>query len=199
MKPQVNLLPKYEKYSNLAYIIFIILLVLLIVLSGVLTYFLIKERSTLEEKKAEISRLSDEKSILLAQISSAEETETTSIVDAVDFAKSQAVPVSKLVDELVELLPENSYLVNYRYDYESVTIDTHFETMTDVAEYMELLTNSHYLLDAKVEYIDTQEVEETEDQEKTEEESEYPILPRYQTTYSMDVNQQELMKEEEDE
>jgi Tfp pilus assembly protein PilN len=197
MNPQVNLLPKFERYSNLSYYLFISGLVLLLVLAGVLTYFFVQEREALRAHEAEIAFMEEEKSLLEARLESEAEPETTMLAEIVAFADSHAVPVSPLVNELEALLPENSYLVRYIYNYHDLQIETHFETMTDTAGYMELLTNARYLSSPRVDYIETMDPD-TGGTEEGEALVNFDLIPRYHAEYSMEVNHDELMMEEDE-
>lgn len=204
MKPEVNLLPKYERYSNLSNILFIIFLVLFLILASLLTYFFFKERSLLAEQETEITRLSQEKDILEARLSAVSGTvDATTISDAVAFAETLAVPASKLVAEHMDFLPERGYLVNYVYDYQTVTMEAHFETIPDAAHYMNSLVLSPYSLNERVDEIQTAEESPVdrpaeEEEENEEERIRYDVLPRYQATYSIEVNHEELMGEEDE-
>ncbi|QGS69020.1 hypothetical protein CV093_13245 [Oceanobacillus sp. 143] len=64
MKPEVNLLPKYERYNNVPFILFIIGLVVCLLLSGTLICFYVTTNGELTKAEANVSQLTEEKHCL---------------------------------------------------------------------------------------------------------------------------------------
>ena len=194
MLPDINLLPDYERQSSLLYVLFWIGLVICFILFGVLGYFYFTEKSSLEDMEKQLQQVNDEKMILEEKLASSNsEDETGTLENAVLYAENHLIPTSKFIDELLTLLPENGYLSNYYYNYQSVDIETQLETMSDAAAYVVALEQSDYVKDIKVNNMDIFELGNEEN--SVEGEEVFDMIPRYNVSYSINVDQL-YMKEE---
>lgn len=198
MLPDINLLPKYEKQNSVTYILFIIGLVIVILLFGVLLYIYFSSKSSLEDTEQNLTQLNQEKTILEERLNNANSDDDTGTLEsAVEYAELHIIPTSNFIDELFEILPENGYLSNYNYGYQSVDIETQFETMSDAAAYVAELNRSESVRNIVVNEISTFELSATgETEEEINEEELFETIPRYNVSYSIDVNQEYLKREE---
>lgn len=198
MRPEVNLLPKYERYSNASYILFIVGLVICLLLAGTLVYFYFSTKSELETAQASVNTLTEQKNDLETRLNTEGTSDSDSLEDAIMFAESYVIPTSILIDELFVLLPDNSYLSDYLYDYNTVKIETQFEEGSDTADYVDELTNSPYMDNVKIDLVEAYEPfpGETNDMDTI---VNYDVLPRYNAFYSFEVNGIELREEVADE
>lgn len=203
MLPDINLLPKYERQNSLGYILFMIgMIVCLLLLVGlIILYFY--TRGTLEETNNHLTEAEQEQAILEERLASLEQDDQSEAFDtAVTYIEQQIVPTSYLINELIVILPDQSYLSSYDYTKELVTIEAQFETMSDTAAYVEALNKSEVITSVQVDQIDTFELESTETEEEQEEDSTeiYQTIPRYDVSYTLEVNHRYLReKGEEDE
>ena len=196
MLPDINLLPKYERQSSIAYILFLVGLVISIVLFIVLIYFYFSTKNSLEDTEQQVNQLTQEKTILeerLAQATTDDGADT--LENAVAYAEHHIVPTSTFIDELFTLLPENSYISNYNYNYQTVDIETQFETMHDAAAYVEQLNESNFVRNVVVNQMNTVELATEQQEEEVNDERLFETIPRYNVSYSIDVNQNYLKEE----
>jgi len=204
MLPDINLLPKYERERSFLYILFLIGLLLALLLSGFMIYQFISVKSELNEVNLKNERLTTTKENLELQMAKKEAVSTESMEIAVKYAETYVVPTSKLIHQLMTFLPPAGYLSKYNYREGEVAVETHFETMTEASTYVAKLDASDYVRDVKVNRVETFELEEP--QASTDEATEdgptpkdlFEVLPRYQVTYSFHVDQDELLKENEE-
>src|SRR5690606_26756156 len=149
-------LPEYERENSFLYILFWIGLIISFILFGVLGYFYFTEKNSMKETDSLLQELYDEKSQLEEQLAAlTTEEETDAIVNAATFVENHLIPTSDFIDELITMLPENGYLSNYNYTYQSVDIETQFETMGEAADYVSALLASNYVKDAMINEIYT--------------------------------------------
>ncbi|AXI09690.1 hypothetical protein CUC15_12485 [Oceanobacillus zhaokaii] len=195
MKPEVNLLPKYERYNNVPFILFIIGLVVCLLLSGTLICFYVTTNGELTKAEANVSQLTEEKTLLEARVNILNTNDSSTLEGAIAYAEQYVVPTSTLVDEFIVLLPESSYLSYFLYDYETVQVETQFEVLTDTANYVEALTNSAYMKNVVIDEVETFD-HETEDIDE-EMDRRYEVIPRNHAHYSLEVNKEALVEEEE--
>ena len=190
MLPDINLLPEYERENSLLYILVCIGLIIIIILLGVLVYVYFTEKNSMKETDSLLQELYDEKSQLEEQLAAlTTEEETDSIVNAATFIENHLIPTSAFIDELITLLPENGYLSNYNYTYQSVDIETQFETMGEAADYVSALLASNYVKDAMINEIYTFELSSEENEAGENEEEMFNVIPRYNVSYTIDVDQ----------
>lgn len=190
MLPDINLLPEYERENSFLYILFWIGLIISFILFGVLGYFYFTEKNSMKETDSLLQELYDEKSQLEEQLAAlTTEEETDSIVNAATFIENHLIPTSAFIDELITMLPENGYLSNYNYTYQSVDIETQFETMGEAADYVSALLASNYVKDAMINEIYTFELSSEENEAGENEEEMFNVIPRYNVSYTIDVDQ----------
>lgn len=196
MIPDINLLPEYERQSSILYLIFLIGLILCIILYGVLGFFYFSEKNKLNEIETELTELNEQKAILEGQLAALHTEEEDSYFIAAAYADHLLIPTSSLIDEFMELLPMNGYLTNYRYSYQSVEIDTQFDSLFDAASYFSALKDSDFVRDVRIHYLNAFDLEEdeTEGELQVNESTDYDVIPRYDVNYTIDLNQS-FMKE----
>lgn len=186
MLPDINLLPKYERQSSFSSIIFFIGLVICLLLFAVMLFFYFDTKGDIKAANVDLQRLNEQKTLLEAKLA-AHDMEDSGVMfeNAVRYAEHHIIPTSYFIDELITLLPENSYLSHYNYSGQIVEIDTQFETMTAAATYVAKLNKSDYVKDVKVNQMDAFEFEPLEDED-------FNSIPRYHVRYSIDVKQSKL-------
>ncbi|MFD1066568.1 hypothetical protein [Oceanobacillus locisalsi] len=196
MLPEVDLLPKYERGESILFKVFIAGLILCVLLFAVLGYFYFSTKATLADTEESVNALTQERDILSAEINNLESEQTTAFDQAIVFVENYDSPTSLFVDAFITLLPENGYVREYAYDYDSVTVETEFETMSDASAYIGHLNDSAYMNNVEMDYMETftleEEAEETELQNDM-----YDVVPRYRVSYSLQVDHQSLAGEEE--
>lgn len=178
--PDINLLPKYERERVSVFYLFIALTLITLLSYVLIGFFYFSTKSKLDNAEAEYTELDETARVLRAQL---EETETNkgNLDKAVVFADNFNIPTSFLVDELVNLLPEFSYLSEYQYRGREVDLKTHFEVLDDTANYTSNLLTSNFIKDTKVDYIRAFSL-------KDEEEEPFSTIPRYEASFILNID-----------
>ncbi|MFD2046321.1 PilN domain-containing protein [Ornithinibacillus salinisoli] len=194
MLPEVNLLPKIERQSSALYILFISGLLIFLILLAAITFLYFHVNNNLEDTNQNIENLNQERQLLEARLSSTGTDETIDLFENVlAYAQHHVTPTSNFINELMVLLPENSYLSNYNYSVESVEFEVQFETMDDIADYVTKLTESDYVTDVKVNQLNAIEVPVKQDKEDGEDNE--ITTSFYTVSYSIIVNDKYLKEE----
>lgn len=183
MIPEINLLPEKDRRSERSALLFIIVFVVwfLLVMFMAFQYFQAKSDMKLFQSRAESLAL--EKQLLESEINN---TSTgMGLAEVVSYAEKLTVPTSKVINELLHLLPnEESYLNQYSYSTGQVTVQAQFESLDMVATYVEKLNSSKYFTDVKVDNISTFSLEESEEEN---DEQRFEEMPRYDVSLSIAV------------
>lgn len=192
MLPEINLLPKYERQNSVAYIIFIAGLAVCLISFAAIAFFYFNTKGNIEEAKTNTENLEQEKGILEAKLTS-DGDHAASFETAFNFAEHHVVPTSDLIDELVTLQPNHSFLNEYDYNYQSIDIEVQFEEKNAAADYVIALNDSKYIKDVQVTEMDI--VEFMQDTDEATDQSLFDVLPRYKVTYSVTIDQAYVREE----
>ncbi|RWR11857.1 hypothetical protein QNH23_00060 [Siminovitchia fortis] len=205
MLPDINLLPKYKRERSLLYILFLAGLILAILFTGFLGYQYITVHNELKETNEQNKELTKQKETLQVQTAEQESNQKEAMREAVAYAEKYVIPTSKLIDQLMTFLPTTGYMSQYNYNEGEVVIESHFETMTDASSYMAKLNASDFIKNPIVNRLETFELEAPEANADSEDEADnqaelsiFELLPRYQVTYSFEINPAQLKKETEE-
>lgn len=192
MIPEINLLPQRDARQRTNRLVLLGGLTLWILLLAliIVQYFLSKQ--DLQFASQRLEQMEQEKVVLEEQLAKiAEEEQSITLQEAADFVERLTLPTSIIVEELRELLPEQSYLTYYSFSSSAVDIEVEFESLNRVAEYVANLEHSKLFNDVKVDVISTQQLEEMESREGDNSVI-FSILPRYSVDFSLQVNMREL-------
>ncbi|MED4851168.1 PilN domain-containing protein [Caldifermentibacillus hisashii] len=189
MIPEINLLPEKDRVSQRS--MFIVLAISMIwvflLIFMVIQYFQIKGDIAVFQSKEEM--LTAQKAGLEKQTEDA--TNEVGYPEAVAYIEKYIVPTSNVIKELIHLLPnDKSYLSNYSYDGNNVTIQTQFESLDMVASYVSKLNGSKFFTDVKVDSISTFSLEESEDNAEA---INFKEMPRYDVNMSIVINLSSLL------
>lgn len=205
MLPDINLLPKYKRERSLLYILFLAGLILAILFTGFLGYQYITVHNELKAANEQNKELTEQKETLQVQTAKQEPNQKEAMKEAVAYAEKYVIPTSKLIDQLMAFLPTTGYMSQYNYNEGEVVIESHFETMTDASSYMAKLNASDFIKNPIVNRLETFDLEAPEANADSEDEADnqaelsiFELLPRYQVTYSFEINPAQLKKETEE-
>ena len=197
MIPDINLLPSKERHRDKTSFTILIFLIIWLILLGVifLQYFLTK--SSNESLQSRVESLQLEKAALESNVQNQEGAgQDISLAESVEFVEKLTVPTSKIVKELMELLPQFSYLTDYDFGDGQVTIQTQFDSLDRVAEYVTVLNESNIFSDVKVDDISTFRIEETDGTEGEQNSSAvFDEMPRYDVSFSLQINMAALLSD----
>lgn len=198
MIPDINLLPSKERHRDKTSFFLLIILIIWAILLGVivLQYFLTK--TTNETIQSRVESLEMEK-MALENAVGRQDTQDSAMnyVESVEFVEKLTAPTSKIIKELNELLPnkENSYFTDYEYGASQINITIQFNSLDRVAEYVTRLNQSPIFNDVKVDVIDNFRIEEdtTETEEVQDPTVVYEEMPRYDVSFSLEINMPALL------
>lgn len=192
MLVEINLLPQKQKKSIFIFIIAGLLIVAFITafLVGYLLYQ--GKLQTLDNIESEI-----EFTIALREIEEQKNLEGEAVdsfdelIGKIDWITSQRISLVFLLNHLVSLLPERGFFMNYQYsDQGTVSINVQFDTPREAANYLFELNESPYIIEATLQNLNTQEVQEDEIDDR------FHYLPRYIANYSITVDREAVKLEE---
>lgn len=187
--PDINLLPKIERESytkNLIILILIALIIISYILIGFYYFYTKKQLETLNENYSNLNEEVHLKTTELEQLQSG----SSLLEQAISFVENFQIPTSIFITELDNLLPDNSYLSEYQYNNGSTNITVNFESLDKVAQYTTSLTNSNYIIDTKVDQVETFTLGES-----NEVEEQFDTIPRYRTNFTLITDKQKLKGE----
>ncbi|WP_033828290.1 PilN domain-containing protein [Bacillus andreraoultii] len=183
MIPEINLLPEKDRQSERSTLLFFIVFIVWFLLVGFMTFHYFQAKSDLKLFQSRTESLTLEKQLLESEMNN--ESTGMGLADAVRYAEKLTVPTSKVINELLHLLPnEESYLNQYSYSTGQVTVQAQFESLDMVAAYVEKLNTSKYFSDVKVDNISTSSLEESEEEN---DEKRFEEMPRYDVSLSIAV------------
>lgn len=155
MIPNINLLPRLERGQSNAQMLYGVLAVATMLVLTLFVWQYFNARSELITAIAQQNNLQEEQTQLQLEVDTLTGQAKGSLKEVVTFVERVSYPVSPLIDETQQLLPGNTYLREYEFGEKAVAIKVDFETLTDVANYVECLENSAYFQDAQLEQAET--------------------------------------------
>lgn len=150
MIPDINLLPKVDKRQSNPNVLYILLAVIALLGLAFLVwqFFSAKiEITSLESKEESLIAQRDEIQMQLELLTN---DSTGSLEQSVEFVELVSYPVTPLINETKRLQPPNSYLREYSFEAEGVTMIVDFETLTEISSYVSRLNSSQYFVDVQV-------------------------------------------------
>lgn len=188
MQPDINLLPKYERQSSFISIIFISAFVIWLLITALLIYQYVSTKSSLKQVNTQVEQLTEKKTNLEQEVAAMQSVERASLASAVEYAESVTFPTSRLIDNLINSLPEHAYFSNYDYNEGEIKIQSQFETMDVAADYVAKLVASDYINDVKIEKVEAFDIEGSD-------QISFNTVPRYDVTQLLQANIQKLKEE----
>lgn len=188
MQPDINLLPKYERQSSFISIIFISAFVIWLLITALLIYQYVSTKSSLKQVNTQVEQLTEKKTNLEQEVAAMQSVERASLASAVEYAESVTFPTSRLIDNLINSLPEHAYFSNYDYNEGEIKIQSQFETMDVAADYVAKLVASDYINDVKIEKVEAFDIEGSD-------QISFNTVPRYDVTQLLQANIEKLKEE----
>ncbi|MGX1982494.1 type IV pilus assembly protein PilN [Thermolongibacillus altinsuensis] len=197
MLVEINLLPKKEPKSRL-FLILVTVLALFCLVSGAIFYvFMGKMENRIEQLKA---RLDETKALRIAEeqkmssdqwFGSAQQLE-----EAVKWAEQYPLETVRILRELIKLLPERGFIMNFSYqEKETIQLTVQFDTNREAAAYVKALSEAPFVTDVKLTSLTIAQQQES-DAEQQESKIEEETMPRYIGQFQLKLNEEELRKSE---
>lgn len=192
MIPNINLLPKLEKERSGPIWLYIVSIV---VVAIILAFFIMQyfgAKSDLTSLTAQQQELTTERDDLQMQLSVLQGMNQGSLEQSVQYVENVSYPVTPLVNETNNLLPDFSYLRSYVFSEESVVITVDFETMTAISDYLESLLASPFFTDTQLASVSNFEVDPNATTTEEDNDAKYSQIPRYTTSITLSINKSYL-------
>lgn len=192
MIPNINLLPKLENERSAPVWLYIVSIV---VVAIILAFFIMQyfgAKNDLTSLTAQQQELTTERDDLQMQLSVLQGMNQGSLEQSVQYVENVSYPVTPLVSETNNLLPDFSYLRSYVFSEESVVITVDFETMTAISDYLESLLASPFFTDTQLASVSNFEVDPNATTTEEDNDAKYSQIPRYTTSITLNINKSYL-------
>ncbi|MDR4889112.1 hypothetical protein RGU12_16495 [Fredinandcohnia sp. QZ13] len=209
MLVNINLLPRKE-FINRAKLLLLIMMISVVLIGCLLLLIQYKRATTLEEQLTkQINTLQETREAEEQKIDSANQSNNLiNLEKIVEWADSYFVETVPILNHLTTLLPERGFVQNFSYTEDGiVTLEVQFDTNTENAHYLALLTDSPLIKSAQLLTVSTTPITDTDEgtdtstevtetnnnakeneattDNKIETEQNNNILPRYYAQYEI--------------
>lgn len=189
MIPDINLIPKLEKSQQGSKLLYILLAIIALLVLSLFLWQYFSARAEIAELKREETNLIAKRDQLNQDFVTQQPANEGTLEQSLQFVEMVSYPVSPLINEIQGLQPSNSYLRNYSFSAESVSISIDFETLSDVATYVSRLTNSAYFTDGQVLSITNSGLGEDLGTDDT---TDFDVIPRQSVQITLLINESYL-------
>lgn len=184
MVPKINLLPQMERRKSNSILILVIGIILIVT---VLLWFFIQYmtlKGDIELLESEEVYSIEEKTDLADYMSNVDQTSDGDFPSSVAFADNISYPVSPLLIEVDALIEENTYLRQYEFLEQGMTLAVDVETLSSLSYLVTNLLNSEYFTDAKIENIGNFNPSNSTENNEVH----FNIIPRYSATLTLIID-----------
>ncbi|MFK3939004.1 hypothetical protein ACI2JA_16000 [Alkalihalobacillus sp. NPDC078783] len=198
---EINLLPERYKRDVTPFAMGIgtIILILIAVFAFLFYYSkLERERTDAVNEVAELQLQKVELEAAAGTLA-ADQTPEQELQEAITQLETYRVETSKFTEELIRLLPERGFFVRYFYQRDGLLeITVSFDQMQEAAQYYHELSQSPYVDAVRMGEIGTEAVaEQAVDEEEGASSDDSRTLPRYEASYELSMNLQDVNVDEE--
>ena len=179
MVPEINLLPQSEKKNTSSTLLYAVLIAVtaIVLVYLIMSYFGAKsDLAALTKEEQSVTAQRDE---MQQKVADANNLSAGSLAQSVKFVENVTYPVTPLISEIERLLAEHTYVREYEFNEESMTVTIDFETMNAISTYVEKLGASAYFADRQVETIDEMDVTLGNQTIDKSNEEKFNEIPRY--------------------
>lgn len=177
MIPNINLMPKIEKGEASLNIAFYVVGIVSLITLGLLIWTFFSAKSEIASTTPERDSLLAARDGLQAELTSYQTLSQGSLEESVAFVERVSYPVSPIIIETRNLLPEDTYLRSYAFSELGVQVVVDFETLNAVSNYVSELQKSPYFSDVQVGTISNFDINPAG--EETNEALLFEEVPRY--------------------
>lgn len=214
MLVEINLLTEKEKKDITLWVIAVILLLLLSIGSSAL--YLVNKSYQNEIDQLDVQLMTVQQEIATKQqvLEQKPTSYTEQLKTAIEKVEETVIPGSELLREIVRLLPEQGYLLNFNFNHpDTVVFQARFDQISSVAAYNYALNQSSYVSSVILYSINTevieieeevteqpfgQSLEELDEVAITDQQLLKDFLPRYVAYFEVKVNRDAFFVKEED-
>lgn len=186
MLVDINLLPQKEKKTKASYIVLLASILIVLMIAAVF-FFIIQDRkqsiADTEQQLAQTTELLEAKRAKLENYQSS--NSVTDLQNAITWADQQPYNVVYMLQELTKLLPERGFISEFEMDEDhSVNQQVQFDTKSEAAYYLSLLTSVQWIEEAVLTEAQTADLTDQENESAVSDD----IVPRYIANYEMRIN-----------
>lgn len=179
MVPEINLLPQSEKKNTSSTLLYALLIAITVIVLAYMIMLYFGAKSDLAALTKEEQSVTIQRDELQQKVAEANNLSAGSLAQSVKFVENVTYPVTPLITETEWLWSDHTYVREYEFDEESMTVTIDFETMNAISTYVEKLGASAYYTDRQVDTIDELDIalgDQTNDKTNAEKFNE---IPRY--------------------
>ncbi len=187
MVPEINLLPNLEKQKSAPILLYIVIIVLVSIVLAFMIIQYFQARGEVATLNAQEIELTSQQEQLQIELDGIRNMNAGSLEQSVQFVHHVSYPVTPLIDETQALLPEQTYLRNYKFGETTIDITADFETMSAISNYLDKLNVSPYFTDIQVGTIENFELSIGEQNESNSKDK-YQEIPRYSVTITLAID-----------
>ncbi|KHF40946.1 hypothetical protein [Halalkalibacter okhensis] len=184
MLVEINLLPEKQK-RDITYPLISFIVLILVAVGTTALYFYqssVKEETT--QLREEIYAVQLESVQLTEQLQVKDDTGYAEYAQAVTVLEDKVIPTSLLVDELVSLLPERGFFLNFEYELPGeVKVEASFDQIEEVAAYYDALETSPVVSSVTLSVVDSSHAASLSNEQ---------VLPRYFASFIIDIQTSEV-------
>lgn len=189
MIPDINLIPRLERNQQGSRLLYSLLAIITLLVLSLFVWQYFSADAEIADLQSKEANLMAQRDQLAADLTNLQPSIQGSLEQSLQFIERVSYPISPLMDEIQELQPSNSYLRNYNFSPESVSISIDFETLSDVSTYVARLSNSSYFIDGQVLSITNSGLGE---ELGTENETNFDVIPRQSVEITLLINEKYL-------
>lgn len=186
MIPDINLIPRLEKSQQRSKLLYSLLTIIALLALTLLIWQYFTARADIAHLEREQTKLINQRDHLNEELANLQPGSEGSLEQSLQFVEMVSYPVSPLIDEIQGLQPNNSYLRNYTFSPEGVSLSIDFETLSDVSTYVSRLNNSTYFIDGQVLSITSSRLGE---EPGTDDETDFNVIPRQSVDIMLLINE----------
>ncbi|MFY3792780.1 hypothetical protein ACOQFO_13990 [Ureibacillus sp. MALMAid1270] len=184
MIPDINLLPKLERRQTTSKLFYLILAAATLLALAFFAWQYFSASNSISSLQAQEANLIQHRDQLQMGLTDMTANQQTSFEDTVEYVDLISYPVLPLITEIEKLKMNNSYLRNYSFGVDSVTISMDFETLSDISKYLSRLKNSAYFVDVQISHVSQFELGN-----ETETEEDFNVQPRQSADITLTIDE----------
>lgn len=183
MIPDINLIPKLEKEQSTSKVVYIVLGVLVVLALAFLAWQYIGANSQISSLQSQQTTLQQQRDLLEVELTNLNTVNVNSIEETVEYVDIVSYPVLPLIIEIEGLQPNNSYLRQYSFGVDSVSITIDLETLSDVSDFVSRISNSKFFVDAQLTNVSQFTLGEGESVEN------FNVIPRHTANLTLTIDE----------
>ena len=179
MVPEINLLPQSDKKNTSSTLVYTILIAVTAIALAYMIVLYFGAKSDLTTLSKEEQSVTVQRDGLQQKAAEATNLSAGSLAQSVKFVENVTYPVTPLITEIEQLLADHTFVREYEFNEDSMTVTIDFETVNAISTYVEKVGSSALFADQRVDTIDEMDVAlGDQTNEKTNEEK-LNEIPRY--------------------